>query len=250
MIRKRSIVPSLFTIANIFVGFLAIVNAMEGRLVTTSWLIIVAGIFDVLDGKVARFTHSASEFGIEFDSLADVVSFGVAPSLLIYEAFFEHMGAPGVALSFLPLLFGGIRLARFNIQVSGEDKEAFVGLPIPAAAATLSAYVIFNYDLWEGLRYPALLVPLVVLVSLLMVSPFEYDAMPRFSLGSGRRNTILVVILLVSLSVLVLFRQKALFPLALSYVLFGMLRSLVTPGRQQDEELVDLSLSDQWPNGL
>jgi CDP-diacylglycerol--serine O-phosphatidyltransferase len=250
MIRKRSIVPSLFTIANIFVGFLAIVNAMEGRLVTASWLIIVAGIFDTLDGKVARFTRTASDFGIEFDSLADIVSFGAAPAILIYQAFFYRMGAPGLALSFLPLLFGGIRLARFNLQVSLEDKEAFIGLPIPAAACTLSAYVIFNYDLWEGLRYPALLVPLVVLVSLLMVSTFEYDTIPKFSFASGRKNTVQVVILLVSLNLILLFRQKALFPLAMSYVLFGMFRSLIGQGREEEEELVDLGLSDQWPKRL
>jgi CDP-diacylglycerol--serine O-phosphatidyltransferase len=250
MIKKKSIVPSLFTIANIFVGFLAIVNAMEGRVVTASWLILVAGIFDVLDGKVARFIRSTSEFGIEFDSLADVVSFGVAPSLVVYQAFFHRLGAPGVALSFLPLLFGGIRLARFNIQVSGDDKESFIGLPIPAAASTISAYVIFNYDLWEGLRFPALLVPVVITVSLLMVSTLEYDAMPKFSFVGGRRNTVLVVILVVALSAILYFRQKALFPLIMSYVLFGVVRGLFGQGDEEDEELVELGLPDQWPKGM
>ncbi|RMF59707.1 MAG: CDP-diacylglycerol--serine O-phosphatidyltransferase, partial [Calditrichaeota bacterium] len=109
MIHKKSIVPSLFTLLNLFFGFFAIVNAIKGNFVQASWLIVFAAVWDGIDGKVARLTHTYSDFGIQFDSITDVVSFGAAPAVLIYQVFLYKLGAAGVIISFVPLVFGAIR---------------------------------------------------------------------------------------------------------------------------------------------
>ncbi len=244
--RKRNIVPSLFTMLNLFFGFFAIVNAIKGNYVQAAWLIIIAGIWDGIDGKIARMTHTYSEFGIQFDSITDVVSFGVAPSFLIYQAVFSKLGAIGVILSFFPLLFAAIRLARFNAMLEGFEKENFTGLPVPVMAATISAYVIFSYDLWEGIRFAPFLIPLVLFLCYLMVSNAEYEMMPKFSFKEGKKNSILFIIMLLAIAAVALFRQKTVFPMAMGFVLFFWIRSLVLHHHEEeeDEELLDVSLPD------
>lgn len=244
MIYNRKIVPSLFTMLNLFFGFFAIVNALQGKFVTASWLITVAAVWDALDGKLARVTQTHSDFGIEFDSIADVVSFGAAPSILIYQVFFYKLGPIGVILSFFPLLFGAIRLARFNVSIDSFEKERFSGLPIPAMAMALSSYVIFNYDLWEGLRFAPALIPLVVLLSFLMVSNIEYEAMPKFSFRASRKNSIVLSILIVGLAAVILLREKAMFPLILGFILFYAIRGLLHAGKEDDEEVLDITLPE------
>ncbi len=249
-IRKRNIVPSLFTMLNLFFGFFAIVNALRGNFVAASWFIILAAIWDVLDGRIARLTHTHSEFGIEFDSLADVVSFGVAPSILIYQIyfdnFFDKLEAFGVILSFFPLLFGAIRLARFNVNIDGFEKENFTGLPIPATAVTLASYVIFNYDLWEGLKFGSLLIPLVLLLSFLMVSNIEYQTMPKFSFRVNRKNSIQFLLVILGVTIILIFQEKAMFPLVFGFVLYYLFRAILHSLKEEDEEeeVFDVSISD------
>ncbi|MFQ5753407.1 MAG: CDP-diacylglycerol--serine O-phosphatidyltransferase, partial [bacterium] len=240
------IVPSLFTMLNLFFGFFAIVNALQSKFVTASWMIIIAAIWDTIDGKIARKTHAYSEFGIQFDSLADVVSFGVAPSILIHQVFFYKLGAPGIILSFLPLLFGTIRLARFNINLDGFEKENFSGLPIPAMAVTLSTYVIFNYDLWEGLKFELFLIPLVLFLSIIMVSNVEYETVPRFSFRENKKNSILFLIMLLGITVIVIFRERVMFPLTLGFVLYYVFRSILHSHKEDEDEdeVFDISLPD------
>jgi CDP-diacylglycerol--serine O-phosphatidyltransferase len=235
-IHKRHIVPSVFTMLNLFFGFFAIVNAMRENFVAASWFIILAAIWDVVDGRIARLTHTYSEFGIEFDSLADVVSFGVAPSVLIYQLFFYKLGPFGIILGFFPLLFGAIRLARFNVNNDSFEKENFTGLPIPATALTLASYVIFNYDLWEGLKFGPLLIPMVLLLSILMVSNVEYDTMPKFSFRVNRRNSIQFLLVLIGVAIMVVFREKVLFPLVFGFVLYYLARSILNYLLHEDEE--------------
>ena len=243
---RKNIVPSLFTMLNLFFGFFAVLSALKGKFVTASWFIFVAAIWDVLDGKIARMTHTHSDFGIEFDSLADVVSFGVAPSVLIYQVYLYKLGPVGVILSFFPLLFGAIRLARFNVsQEDVEEKENFSGLPIPAMSVTLAAYVIFNYDLWEGLRVGELLIPLTILLCVLMVSNVEYQAMPKFSFRQDKRNSILLILVLLGIAIVLLFRQKVLFPLTFGFVLFYLFKSLLGGHKAEDEDDVfDISIPE------
>jgi CDP-diacylglycerol--serine O-phosphatidyltransferase len=229
---------------NLFFGFFAIVHAIQDKLVTASWLILIAAIWDSVDGKIARFTESYSDFGIEFDSLADVVSFGVAPSILIYQVFLYQLGPFGIILSFLPLLFGAIRLARFNVNQDGFEKENFSGLPIPAMAATISTYVIFNYDLWEGLKFAPALIPLVLLLCFLMVSNVEYVSMPKFSFKEDKKNSFLLMSLLAGLTLIIVFRQKALFPLLMLFVLYYLLKSVFPGHKEEEEDVLDIRISD------
>jgi CDP-diacylglycerol--serine O-phosphatidyltransferase len=138
----RSVIPNLFTLANLFCGFAAIVACFEGHLDRAALLIITAGVFDMLDGVVARITRSTSEFGVELDSLCDAVSFGVAPSAMLYQAMFHDWHQWGLLLASLPALAGVLRLARFNIQLTSmEDKLYFRGMPIPAGAFMIVSYL-------------------------------------------------------------------------------------------------------------
>ncbi len=245
MIHKKSIVPSLFTLLNLFFGFFAIVNAIKGNFVQASWLIVFAAVWDGIDGKVARLTHTYSDFGIQFDSITDVVSFGAAPAVLIYQVFLYKLGAGGVIISFVPLVFGAIRLARFNVNLDSFEKENFSGLPIPAMAVTLSTYVIFNYDLWDGLRFAPALIPLVLLLSILMVSNVEYETLPRFSFREGRKNSVLFVLLIIGIGVIAVFREKVMFPLMLSMVLYYLFRSILHGEKEEEEdELLDISIPE------
>ncbi|MFQ6113050.1 MAG: CDP-diacylglycerol--serine O-phosphatidyltransferase [bacterium] len=246
MIRKRSFFPSLFTMLNLFFGFFSIVNTVQGKFVTASWMIIIAGVWDAIDGKIARKTRTYSDFGIEFDSIADVVSFGAAPAILTYQVFFYKIGAPGVILSFFPLLFGAIRLARFNVSMDSFEKESYSGLPIPPMAVTLSSYVIFNYDLWEGLRFAPILAPLVIMLSILMVSNVEYETIPKLSFRENKRNSIHLSIMLLGLAVIILFREKAIFPLVFGFALSGPIRSFLHHDKEEteEEEIFDISIPD------
>ncbi len=236
MFPKRMLAPGFLTVMNLFLGFYAVILTASENYVMASWLVILAGIFDAFDGKVARATKSYSQFGIEFDSLADVISFGLAPSFLIYQVHLNQMGPAGLIISFFPLVFGAIRLARFNVHITGFNKENFQGLPIPAAAATLASFIIFNYHFWQELWMPSLILPLVVLVSILMVSTIEFDAMPKFSFHSGKRNNFMLSVLLLATTLVVFFPQEALFPLAFAYILYSTLRSLFHIGRSGEDD--------------
>ena len=192
-----------------------------GNYVPAAWLIVAAAILDTLDGKLARLTHSSSNFGVQYDSLADVVSFGLAPSALAYFVFFHNWGPIGLFLSFSPLVFGSVRLARFNIRLKGFDKEYFEGLPIPAAAVALSTFVIINFEFWGHLRWSKLFLSLMLLVSLLMISSIRYEKMPNFTLHGNRAHRLKILTLIISTFLIILFPQETLFPLVIVYVFSG-----------------------------
>lgn len=235
---KAGIVPGLFTMANMFCGYYSVILSSQGKFITASWLIIAAAVLDVLDGKLARLTQSSSDFGVQYDSLADVVSFGVASSMLSYYVFFQNWGTIGLLLSFVPLVFGSIRLARFNIRLVGHDKKHFEGLPSPAAAVTIAAFVIFNFQLWDSLRWSKVFLAVILLVSLLMVTLIRYETMPNFSLHSSRANRFKILSVVIALLVLLFFPQETFFPLAMLYVLSGPLRVIwliVAPNNNDDE---------------
>jgi CDP-diacylglycerol--serine O-phosphatidyltransferase len=233
--QKKYLIPNVFTALNVFCGFLAILYVVNNQptdsdFLRVPWLIILAGIFDTLDGKIARMTKSYSEFGIEFDSLADVVSFGVAPSVMIYKVYFSQFREFGVVLSFLPLLFGSIRLARFNVQISGFEKHGFIGLPIPMAAAGISTFILFSMnktlpfaDPQQTLLKP-FLTPLVLLVCLLMVSTLPYDPLPKFSFKRGLVNIFKLAYIVSGVILIVFFPNLSFFPLVMIYVMSGIIR--------------------------
>lgn len=221
----RAVVPSLFTVLNMFCGFLSMIHASRGDFIQASWLIILAAGFDALDGVMARITKSSSEFGVEIDSLSDVVSFGAAPAFLAYQVYLHELGAFGILLSSLLMIFGGLRLARFNVQLMGYDKEHFVGLPIPASAITIASFIINYWSDTTRLGSVASLLPwMIVILSVLMVSKVKYDTLPKISRRAIRKEPWKFIYS--SLVVIVVFvtAGTAIFPLLVLFIFLGIVR--------------------------
>jgi len=224
----RAVVPSLFTVLNMFCGFLSIVQSSEGHFDFAAWFILLGGVFDSLDGMMARITKSTSEFGVEFDSLSDVVSFGAAPAFMVYKLNLFHLEGFGVLISSLLLLMGGIRLARFNVQLVGFDKEYFNGLPIPASAITIVAFVLSFRNETVGLTgYPEMILPyLVTALALLMVSKVKYDPLPKPHMKEVKKHPWRVITFCAFALILIFTKGQALFYLCLAYILIGLVRYL------------------------
>ncbi len=195
--RGLFILPTLFTVGNLFCGYLSIWCSIRGTFETASILIIAAAVLDMLDGRIARLTHSASRFGEEYDSLADLVSFGVAPAVLAYSWGLAEFHRLGWMASFLFVVCGSMRLARFNIQTRVVDKKYFVGLPIPAAAGTIAVLVLATPERLVDRVWMAGLFALTVILSYLMISTLRYRSFKDFDLKRQRRAWILPVIALI-----------------------------------------------------
>ncbi len=225
----RAVVPSLFTVLNIFCGFGSLIHTSQSDFALAAWFIILAAVFDVFDGVMARITKSSSDFGVEFDSLSDVVSFGVAPSFLVYNLHLRSMEGPGMLISAMPMVFGALRLARFNSQLVSYDKDYFKGLPIPAMALMIASFVISFSREGAGLNAleSSLLIPMIVILSLLMVSSMKYDTIPRLSARGIRHHPLRFTLGITALTAIVITRGQALFPVLVFYVATGPLRYLV-----------------------
>ncbi|RYZ70101.1 MAG: CDP-diacylglycerol--serine O-phosphatidyltransferase, partial [Proteobacteria bacterium] len=168
------ILPNLITIMNLFMGFLAIVQSIQGQYVFAAYAIVAAAVFDQLDGRVARMTHSQSKFGAELDSLCDLVSFGTAPGILLFLWALQPFGRIGWLVSFLFCACGALRLARFNVQHEVIEKAYFQGLPIPMAAGIVASSVLAFTDLgWEP-QHSYILLLMTTLLAFVMVSTFRY----------------------------------------------------------------------------
>src|SRR5437870_9305681 len=190
------LLPSMFTLANMFSGYACIVYAMRGEFEKAAPLIGLAVIVDMLDGRVARMTGTTSQFGVEFDSLADVISFGVAPAIMAFQWGLQPLGRLGWAAGFVFVAGAAIRLARFNIQTGSVDKKWFVGLPSPAAAA-VPATTIFLYP--QGFRSPleaVAVLALVIVPGLLMVSTVRFYSFKTVDLQSRRAYPVLALLAL------------------------------------------------------
>jgi CDP-diacylglycerol--serine O-phosphatidyltransferase len=240
----RAVVPSLFTVLNMFCGFMAIIGTGKGEYISASWLIILAAGFDALDGIMARITKSSSEFGVEIDSLSDAISFGAAPAYLVYHVYLYRMGAAGILLSSLLMIFGVLRLARFNTQLVGFDKDHFVGLPIPMSALTVASFVINFWDGVGGLGTPGVLLPpLVILLALLMVSKVKYDTLPRISRRSIQKEPWKYAFLALAIIVVFVTGGGAILALFLLFIVLGLVRyvgdllgHLLHPVKDPDED--------------
>ncbi len=222
-LRKRGIylLPNLFTTGALFAGFYAIVQAMNGHFEHSAVAIFIAMVLDGLDGRVARLTHTQSEFGAEYDSLSDMVSFGVAPSLVVYEWALKGMGKWGWFAAFIYCAATALRLARFNTNIDVVDKRYFQGLPSPAAAALIAGFVwvMHDYDFsGESVRWYAS--ALAVFAGLSMVSNLPFYSFKDFNM---RKSVPFLVIFLAALFFIVIssYPPGVLFGLFLCYSLSG-----------------------------
>ena len=230
----------MFTLANMFSGYACIVYAMRGELERAAPLIGLAVIVDILDGRVARMTGSTSQFGVEFDSLADVISFGVAPAILAFQWGLHPLGRLGWAAGFVFVAGAAIRLARFNIQTGTVDKKYFVGLPSPAAAA-VPATTIYYYP--QGLQSPlaALAVlALVIVPGLLMVSTVRFYSFKTIDLQSRRAYPVLALLAL-GLALIVGWHEVMLMAIAYAYMMSGPVMWAWSRLRRRHEEPDDLA---------
>jgi len=232
--RGAHLIPSLFTTANIFCGYVSIVLATTGQFETSSLLIGVAALLDALDGRVARLTGTTSEFGKEFDSLADVISFGVAPAVLVWSWALADFGRLGWAVSFLYVICGALRLARFNIQSASTDRRYFVGMPIPPAACTIAACVFNHPERLDDGVLRVLCLSLVVVLALLMVSKARYRTFKELDLRS-RRPYVWILPFAIVLALVATHPQIVLLVSAFVYLLSGL---IPRPGGQGRSDLL------------
>ncbi|NQV72294.1 CDP-diacylglycerol--serine O-phosphatidyltransferase [bacterium] len=221
----RAAVPSFFTLMNLFCGFLSLIQVLEGRLEYAGWLILLASLFDMLDGMMARLTNGTSLFGMELDSLCDVVSFGVAPSFLIYSFGLREFGIPGIIISSLPAMAGAVRLARFNVNYEGEKKDTFAGLPIPVSAVAIVA-IILNPDIFASVTSDrgdmSIILVAVIVLSGLMVSNIPFDSVPRPSVEYIRKHTVKFLVYFAGFLIMVVFREIGLLTVLSIYLVAGI----------------------------
>jgi CDP-diacylglycerol---serine O-phosphatidyltransferase len=216
------LLPSLFTMANMFCGYACIVFAMRGEFETAAPFIGFAIVLDMLDGRIARLTGATSDFGIEFDSLADVISFGVAPSILAFAWGLYPLGRLGWAAAFIFAAAAAVRLARFNIQTGHVDKRYFVGMPSPAAAA-VPASTVFAYPIGFHTYTDALpVLAIVVVPALLMVSTIRFRSFKTFN-WQVRRSYPVLILMALALALLASQPQVILVVMAYSYLLSAFL---------------------------
>ena len=226
-------IPSLFTVLNLFCGFMSLISAEAENFQQACLFIIYAGLFDAFDGVVARFTGTSSRFGVELDSLADVVSFGAAPSFLLYKAYFHLQDGFGIALASLIMIFGALRLARFNAQLVGFDKNYFSGVPVPIPAVTVSAFFLFYFNKNFSPQLSEIFVySLAIVLPLLMVSKFKYDTAPKFSKRDIKEHPVKFVIVLLSAILIAVTKGEGLFAFCLFYISTGIFRGIKNQGRK------------------
>ena len=219
------IFPNLLTAGNLFFGFYAMVLAVDERWERAAVMIIVAAVFDGLDGKVARFTGGSSRFGVEFDSLADLTSFGIAPALLVYLWALRPYGRVGWVAAFLFAACGALRLARFNVQAASTEKRWFTGMPIPMAAATVASTVLLAENLSADGRHllPGwVFVLLIYLLAFLMVSTVRYRSFKELE-TKPHRSFYLLVSAVIVISLIAIHPQIAFFALSILYLFSGLL---------------------------
>jgi CDP-diacylglycerol---serine O-phosphatidyltransferase len=227
------VMPSTFTLGNLFFGFWSIVSAFNGNFRWAGWFIVFAGILDMLDGRVARLSGTGTRFGAELDSLVDVISFGVAPALLMYFLDFSNAGRFAWILCWIYVVAVALRLARFNVLSAGQPSTGwFTGMPSPSAGMTLAVYYPFSQTNWyrASLAYLDLqhegLVVLMLLLAVLMVSNVKYPKFPPIGVRSAKGILGLAVHLIILLGGL-LAPEYFLFPLGLLYMTFGLARATI-----------------------
>lgn len=219
------IFPNLFTAASAFLGVVSIIASANGQFDKAAVYILLSLIFDGLDGRVARMTNATSKFGAEFDSLADIVAFGVAPAMLFYFSVGHMYGKLGALMCAMYVVFGAIRLARFNIMIGVSEPSVFIGVPIPTAAVVVAMWILLykEHSFMQGFEW--LLLIGLGLLSFLMVSNIRYPSFKKVDLQKGHIIKILVY-LLVAFSLLYLYPIEFGSFLISAYLFYGLVRGL------------------------
>jgi len=228
--RRRAVylIPNLLTTGNLFSGLFAILAVFHGHYLAAAIAIMVALIFDMLDGKSARWTNSTSQFGVEYDSLADLVAFGVAPGLLMYGWALSIYDMLGPAVMFAFVACGALRLARFNVMTATSESKYFTGLPIPAAASVVATLVIFDREVAQfGLaEKPVMVLVLTLTLAFLMVSTMKYRSFKDLKF-SGRAHFDNLVLAILILMLVISWPQVMLFVLFACYAVSGPVEKLI-----------------------
>jgi CDP-diacylglycerol--serine O-phosphatidyltransferase len=212
------LLPNLFTTGAMFAGFYAILAGMDGNFEAASIAIFVAMIFDGLDGTVARMTNTSSEFGLQYDSLSDMVSFGVAPAVVAFSWILNEVGKIGWAAAFIYASCAALRLARFNTQVDIVDKRYFIGIASPTAAALIAGMVWSSHDIEPTTQLAFLAALVTALSGLLMVSNFRYHSLKGLDL-KGKVPFVVIFAVTMVLVIVIIDPPRILFLLALIYSL-------------------------------
>lgn len=247
--RRRGIylLPNLFTTGCLFAGFYAIVAAMGDRFEAAAIAIFIAMIMDGLDGRVARLTNTQSAFGAEYDSLADMVSFGLAPALVMFVWMLSDLGKVGWLAAFVYTAGTALRLARFNTQVGRADKRYFQGLASPAAAAVMAGMVWMGQDyMFEGRAFSILILVMTVLLGLLMVSNVRYRSFKDLDL-KGRVPFVAILIVVLVFVLVSIDPPQILFTIFALYALSGPVLTLVLLRRRRAERKILSSQEDDDP---
>tara|TARA_B100000123_G_C25668700_1_gene401062 strand:+ start:121 stop:846 length:726 start_codon:yes stop_codon:yes gene_type:complete len=223
--KHRRFIPNIITLTNMFLGFSAIGLILQNDPLKAGNLIIIAALLDAFDGKIARLLGIESRFGVEFDSMADTISFCVVPAILIQTIYVDGLHPLlGSAVSFLPLMFGTIRLARFNIgQDKGIKRKYTIGLTTPISTITIFSFLMFNYQNYGNYGDPRTALILIFLVCFLMVSPIHFIKFPLLSFKSGKTNTILLIIFIICSIGVIWFRGLLLLPITINFISWNII---------------------------
>jgi|TARA_X000001036_G_scaffold173992_1_gene164657 CDP-diacylglycerol--serine O-phosphatidyltransferase len=241
-VRRRGVylLPNLFTLAALFAGFYAVIASMSGNFNEAGWAILIAGVCDGLDGRIARLTGTQSAFGAEFDSLADVISFGMAPALLMFTWAFEPLGQLGWAASFMFVSCAALRLARYNVQLGTVNKRFFLGLQSPVAAGIVTGvpWVGSHYGIEATLFVSYACAFLTIFTGLLMISNYQYFSFKELSF----KGTVPYMVFVFTIVLLVVIAQnphEMLFSICVIYALsgpIGWIRKQIKGKRQTQSE--------------
>ena len=220
------LLPNTLTLCSMLLGFYSILSTLKGNYVYAAWAILFATIFDGLDGWVARLTNSTTKFGIELDSLSDLVSFGVAPAVMMYKWALAPFGRIGWAAAFWFMACGALRLARYNVQMGSTESKSFTGMPIPGAATIIASLVLFYHEMSDMPPGKNILIlGLTVLLAFLMVSTLKYHGAKEIDFRQRKPFWILVAFVL-GLTIIVMHPPISLFLFAMIYLLGGIIENI------------------------
>ncbi|MCK5882888.1 MAG: CDP-diacylglycerol--serine O-phosphatidyltransferase [Bacteriovoracaceae bacterium] len=225
--------PNIFTALNLGCGFGSIILSMQGKFYLASIFLLLGGIFDTVDGRVARLTGTESAFGEQFDSLSDVISFGIAPALLMYNRFFVDLGRPGMVVAFVFLLCGAMRLGRFNASIADNDPNYFQGLPIPGGAIALISYVMISLEFPQIAFHPAIPAGYILLYALLMISNIPFCSFKSSAWGRSHKRSVLALIFL-ALCLIFLYEELMVGVIISLYTIWSLISFVVRGGRPGD----------------